>query len=68
MQQNVSDRGNLLSAKVVQSEIVRVCKVAISYDIRSSVPNPGGAYAHPHSCVAPPLEGSVVLVIYMGWR
>jgi hypothetical protein len=55
MQQNVSDRGNLLSAKVVQSEIVRVCKVAISYDIRSRIANPGGAYAHPQACVASPL-------------
>jgi hypothetical protein len=41
--------------KVVQSEIVRVCKIALSYDIRSSSADPGGAYAHPQVCVAPPL-------------
>jgi hypothetical protein len=57
MQQNVSDRSNLLSAKVVQSEIVRMCKVAISYGNRSSVPNPGGCICTPstQACVAPPL-------------
>jgi hypothetical protein len=55
MQQNVSNRGNLLSAKMVQSEIVRVCKVAISYHIRSNIANLGGVYAHPQACVASPL-------------
>jgi hypothetical protein len=40
----------------VQSELLRVCKVVVSYDIRSSSANPGGAYAHPQVCVAPPLN------------
>jgi hypothetical protein len=44
--------------KVVQSELVRVCKVAISYDIINSSANPRGAYAHPQVCVAPPLIGT----------
>ena len=48
--------------QVVQSELLRVCKVVVSYDIRSSSANPGGAYAHPQVCVAPPL----VAVDYVG--